>query len=44
MQERPQAKEGRQHLEDGKDKETDSPEEPLEGTRHVGTLTPPVRK
>ena len=40
----PQAKEGRQFLEDGKDAETDSPEEPLEGTRHVDTLTTPVRR
>lgn len=43
MQEGPQAKEGRQPLEDGKVKETDSLEEPFEGPRHVDTLTP-VRK
>ena len=44
MEEGPQAKEGRQLLEDGKDTETDSPEEPFEGTHHVDTLTTPVRK
>lgn len=43
MQEGLQAKERRWRLEDGKDKETDSPSEPWERTRSVDTVTSPVR-
>ena len=38
-----QAKECRRPLEDGKDKETDSPSEPWEGTHSADTVTSPVR-
>lgn len=44
MEEGPQAKEGRQLPEDGRDTETGSPEEPFEGARPVHTLTTPARK
>lgn len=43
MQEGLQAKERRWRLEDGKDKETDSPSEPWERTRSADTVTSPVR-